>query len=252
MVSATQDQEIHATTIRNQTVARIVGSRIPISPTVDAVLERFSDEARKAVHLAAEEAKKLGHGHIGTEHLLLGLAADRESAASRALSAVGASLALCREKVVEALASRPSEPTGSGKELPFTDRASRALERASKLSVRMNSEEVMSQHVLLSVLDVEGTAGQVLRGLGADPSAVKEALEASSTSVGSPLPPVNPVDEPSAREPGVVPTCGICGSALPGSLAHAVVTVGSGESAIPVDVFYCGACGTAIGGSPAG
>lgn len=214
------------------------------------VLERFSDEARTAVRLAGEEAQRLGHGHLGTEHLLLGLAANQGTKAADALTAVGASLALCREKVVEALASRPSSPGLAGREPAYTDRANRALERASKLSLRMNREEVASEHVLLSVLDVEGTAGQVLRGLGVDPSVVKQAL-ASSPGEGPPSPPHDdPQAETKPREAAATPTCGICGSALDGSLEHTVLTAGSGNSTIAVDVLYCAVCGTAVGASP--
>jgi ATP-dependent Clp protease ATP-binding subunit ClpA len=218
---------------------------------LDGVLERFSDEARRAVRLAGEEARLLGHGHVGTEHLLLGLAADQGSAASDALNSVGASLALCREKVVEALASRPASPQAAGKDLPFSDRASRALERASKLSVRMDSESVGSQHVLLSVLDVEGTAGQVLRGLGVDPSTVKRVLAASAVAAPPASPPDMPETEPTTREPRAIPCCGMCGSSLDTSLQHTVLTIGSGDSPTTVDVLYCAACGTALGASPA-
>ena len=56
------------------------------------VLELFSDAARRLVVLAEEEARRLGHGHIGTEHLLLGIMADEESEAARALVAAGATL----------------------------------------------------------------------------------------------------------------------------------------------------------------
>jgi ATP-dependent Clp protease ATP-binding subunit ClpC len=122
---------------------------------------------------------KLGHGHVGTEHLLLGLLIQAGSAAAEALHASGVSLAPGREKVIEALASRATAPApGAGDQVPLTDRASRALDRATRLSLRMGSEVVGSDHVLLSVLDVEGTAGQVLRGLSVDPSVVREALMA--------------------------------------------------------------------------
>jgi ATP-dependent Clp protease ATP-binding subunit ClpA len=171
---------------------------------------------------------------------------------------VGASLALCREKVVEALASRPSAPPDPGKELPFTDRASRALERASKVSLRMSSEEVSAGHVLLSVLDIEGTAGQVLRGLGVDPATVRQQLASASSSAGASHNPsvaavaaVTAEREPDTHRRVAAPICGACGAPLPRSLDHVVLTVGSDDSVARVDVFYCTVCGTAMGAMPA-
>lgn len=208
------------------------------------------------MQVAREEAARLGHGRIGTEHLLLGLVGDRGTAASEALAAAGVSLASCREKVIEALASRTSSATAVGKELPFTDRASRALDRAGKLSLRMRSEEVGPAHLLLSVLDVEGTAGQVLRGLGVDPASVRQTLSSDASS-SEPAPDLSAAAVTPAvakqernshrRAPG--PMCGTCGSPLNDSLDHIVVEIGPDDSREQVDVLYCTVCGTAIGTS---
>lgn len=203
------------------------------------MLERFGDEARRSVELAIEEARRLGHGHVGTEHLLLGLLAERRTAAARALTAGGATLALAREKVVEALASRSRDrPPSSSDQLPFTDRATRTLERASRLSARLGREDVRTEDVLLSLLDVEGTAGQVLRGMSVDIATVRRALELSD-----PIPAVEP--EPEPQEPPPVsengPICGICGAGLETSLARREMRNAA------VTVVYCRVCGTAIG-----
>jgi ATP-dependent Clp protease ATP-binding subunit ClpA len=208
------------------------------------MLERFSEEASRAVSLAGDEARGLGHAHIGTEHLLLGLVAERGSVASDVLIAAGASLTLCREKVVEALASRTTSRPAAAGDLPFSDRAARALDRASRLSLRMGSEAVHPNHVLLSVLDVEGTAGQVLRGLFIDPQAVRQALLSRSPS----SPPSNVRNITAVAAPNTAaPLCGACGSSLERSLDLMETTVGSGASARQVNIFYCGVCGTAIG-----
>jgi ATP-dependent Clp protease ATP-binding subunit ClpA len=230
------------------------------------VLERFSEETLRAVGLAREEAVRLGHSRIGTEHLLLGLVADRGTAASDALATAGVTLAACREKVIEALASRASPPATGGENLPYTDRASRALERAGRLSLRVSSEEVGSGHLLVSVLDVEGTAGQVLRGLGVDPESVRQALSSAASSSSEPsndrsLGPIvvsrtetaetagtaGTAEEKGGTPRRVTPVCGTCGARLDSSLDHMVVKVGSGDSAARVDIVYCGVCGTAIG-----
>ncbi len=218
------------------------------------MFERFSREAKRAVSQAGEEAQRLGHRHIGTEHLLLGLLAVSGTAASDALVAAGASLVPAREKVVEALASRtPSTAAGAGGDLPFTDRAARTLDRSGRLSLRMGSEEVRGEHILLSVLDVEGTAGQVLRGLGVDPEAVRRALTAQATEHEQATEPERygepePLTEAHPGVPG--PLCASCGSSLSRSLERMTLPVGAGPSAPQVDVYYCTVCGTAIGAAP--
>jgi ATP-dependent Clp protease ATP-binding subunit ClpC len=218
------------------------------------MLERLGQEARTAVSLASDEAYRFGHPYVGTEHLLLGLLAEGDTAASEALVAAGASFVSVRQKVVEALASRTTEsPPSQSQDLAFTNRASRALDRAAKLSLRMGSDQVEPEHILLSVLDVEGTAGQVLRGLWIDPDAVREAL----ASLASTPPPSDerraqaraaPVSqhEPAAGARASEPVCGTCRSPLTASLARVTLPVGSGESKVQAEVFYCTVCGTAL------
>jgi ATP-dependent Clp protease ATP-binding subunit ClpA len=201
------------------------------------VLERFSNAARQAVASAEQEARRLGHGHIGTEHLLLGILAGGEDSAARALVAAGATLDGSRDKVAEAVSA---EGTGTVGDLQFTDRAKRTLERASRLSLRRHDEHVETEHVLLSLLDVEGTAGQVLRGLGVDLVRVRAAL-------------ASPPDDGDTRAAhGASPQCAVCGSALDTALAHRVVT-SHGESRHRQDfvVVYCSNCGSAIGATTA-
>lgn len=218
------------------------------------MLDRFGTEARQAVSLAGDEARRLGHGHIGTEHLLLGLIGRTGTTASQALVGAGASLVPAREKVVEALANRtPRAPVGPAEDLPYTDRAARTLDRAGKLSLRTGSEQVLCEHILLSVLDVEGTAGQVLRGLGVDPESVRKALRSQV-----PVPP-QPEEEPEEEERaspeerlgspprGPGPLCGSCGASLIGHLDRMAVRLGGAEAGGEVDLYYCTVCGTTVG-----
>ena len=191
---------------------------------------------------AQGEAQGLGHPHVGTEHLLLGLLSEPGTTASDALVSSGATLVSAREKVVEALASRTTRlPAAPTHDLPFSDRASRALDRAGRFSLRAGSDYIQSEHLLLGVLDVEGTAGQVLRGLAVDPDAVRQALAAPRLTFSSPKP------HPPARSEATGPLCPTCGSSLVSSLNRWSLAAGKGESATEVDVFYCSACGAALG-----
>ena len=219
------------------------------------LLERFGAGARRALELSEQEARGLGHGHVGTEHLLLGILAEGESPAASALVAAGASLSGCRELTAEAVGARGAS-TGSQRlgELPLTERANRSLERAARLALRRRDPEVEPTHILLSVLDVEGRAGQVLRGLGVDMGALRrsldssgEAADAGETAHATAEAPVA-TKERSRRQAVVKPVCPECGGALDENLAHATV---ESKDSVRFVVAYCGACGAAISANPA-
>ena len=197
------------------------------------MLERFSSGARRIVGLAEDEARRLGHGHVGTEHVLLGMLAAGEGVGARALVASGTTLEGARQKVADAV---PVEERGVGAgELQMTDRARRVLERASRLSLRQHADEVDSEHLLLSLLDVEGTAGQVLRGLGIEPARLRATVEAG----------------PGEAAERAAPRCAACGAALERALAHRILTSrdGSGEPR-ELLVAYCSTCGSGLGITP--
>lgn len=202
--------------------------------TVPAVLERFGSDARAIVDLAEDEARRLGHGHVGTEHLLLGMLAAGESTAARALLASGATLEGARQVVAEAV---PVDAGGiAGGKLQLTDRARRVVERAARLALRQHDDQVDSEHVLLSLLDVEGTAGQVLRGLGIDLAWLRAAVES--------------MPERGLAAEGASPRCAECGAPLETTLAHRVLA-SRGEAGQPREllVAYCSGCGSALAAS---
>jgi ATP-dependent Clp protease ATP-binding subunit ClpC len=212
------------------------------------VFERYSDPARQAVELAEVEARRLGHGHLGTEHLLLGIVAEGDSPAAQALMASGATLQGCRELVAEVVGEQ--HPVSASEDLRFTDRATRVMERAARLARRRRDPHVEVAHLVLSVLDVEGRAGQVLRGLGVDLVALARAVEPGA---GGGAVAVAATASPAVAPATVVgPRCGHCEAALEGTLTYRVI-----PAAIPggpirrFAVAYCGACGTAVGTQPA-
>ena len=210
------------------------------------MFERYSDQARQAVELADVEARRLGHGHLGTEHLLLGLVAEGHSPAAQALMASGATLQGCRELVAEVVGEQ--HPIGASDDLSFTDRATRTMERASRLARRRRDPHVEPAHLLLSVLDVEGRAGQVLRGLGVDLVALARAVEpgAGKAAVATAASPVVP---PVAA---VGPRCGHCEALLEGTLTYRIIPAAvAGGPVRRFAVAYCGTCGTAVGTQPA-
>jgi hypothetical protein len=170
-------------------------------------LRGFDAAARRAVARAEVEARELGHDHLGTEHLLLGLLTSQSSTA-RVLTNAGVTLTAARHKVSEAVGAPPDAPPPAGP-LPRTPRVERALGRSIRFAHARGSDLVGSQHVLLGVLDVEGTAGQVLRGLGLDVDRLRMTLDRL------PVTPPGAVDAPDTVDaPDAVDTPDASGAAV--------------------------------------
>jgi ATP-dependent Clp protease ATP-binding subunit ClpA len=138
------------------------------------VFERFTDRARRVVVLAQEEARRLNHNYIGTEHLLLGLVHQRDAAAARALESLGISLQSVREQVEEFVGRGQIPPAGH---VPFTPRGKKVLELSLREALRLGHNYIGTEHVLLGLLrEGEGMAAQLLTRLGAGLDDVREAV----------------------------------------------------------------------------
>src|SRR5580693_8842636 len=91
------------------------------------MFERFTNRARHSIVLAQEEARRLQHNYIGTEHVLLGLLGEPEGIAGQALERFGISLTSAREQVESKVGRGKSTVAGH---IPFTPRAKKCLELA--------------------------------------------------------------------------------------------------------------------------
>ena len=130
------------------------------------MFERFSDRARRVLVLAQEEARLLGHGFIGTEHLLLGLIHEGEGPAAQALESSGISLESVRTKLGELAGSAELGSEGAP---PFSPAAKKVLELALREALQLGHNSIGTGHLFLGVLrEDEGVATQALRALGAD------------------------------------------------------------------------------------
>jgi ATP-dependent Clp protease ATP-binding subunit ClpA len=221
------------------------------------VYDSFSEPARQVMALAETEARTLGHAHLGTEHLLLALMMDEGGRVARDLARAGATLHPARAKVAEAVGRNSADPGGvrpgdaGGAALPLTPRASRALERASRFCFQRRHGQVQPVHILLGVLDVEGTAGQVLRGLGVDVGQLHDLVESDEPELSEPARVTIQVP-PAAGAERRAPRCQSCGVGLEAVLAHRVLTARD-PAGVPRAflVSYCSACGAALGAAPA-
>jgi ATP-dependent Clp protease ATP-binding subunit ClpA len=138
------------------------------------MFERFTDRARRVVVLAQEEARLLNHNYIGTEHLLLGLAHERQGVAAKALESLGIRLEALRSQVEEIIGQGQRAPTGH---IPFTPRAKKVLELSLHEAKQLGHNYIGTEHLLLGLIrEGEGVAAQVLVKLGADVSRVRQQV----------------------------------------------------------------------------
>jgi ATP-dependent Clp protease ATP-binding subunit ClpC len=138
------------------------------------MFERFTDRARRVVVLAQEESRLLSHNYIGTEHLLLGLLAERQGVAARALESLNVTLDAAREQVTEIIGPGQQKPHGH---IPFTPRAKKILELSLREALNMGSEVIDTEHLLLGLVDEgDGVGAQILQRLGATAQTVREAV----------------------------------------------------------------------------
>ena len=133
------------------------------------MFERFTDRARRAMTLANQEAQRLGHDHIGTEHLLLGLVKEGSGMAAVVLQEYRVDLGKLRQQA-EQLAHPPSHPSSrapANKPIVHSDRYRRVIDFAVEESSNLSNNYVGTEHLLLGLLHLrDGTAAKVLAGLG--------------------------------------------------------------------------------------
>ena len=180
------------------------------------MFERFTQDARRTVTQAQEEARGMHCRHIGTEHLLLGLLAQDGTPAQRvlaehgltheaaaaavagylgpddldagALSTLGIDLDAVRESVEAAFgkgaldqpARRRCRDGASSGHIPFTPRAKKVLELALRESLALEHRYIGSGHILLGLLrEGDGLAMKVLHDRGIDPAELRRELTAA-------------------------------------------------------------------------
>ncbi|MBC5815187.1 MAG: pyridoxamine 5'-phosphate oxidase [Candidatus Eremiobacteraeota bacterium] len=139
------------------------------------ISEPFSESARHSIVMAQEEAKRLGDQDIHTCHLLLGILAESNSAAARALQAFGVTLDAAR-----AQAEKHSRGPGPAAEAGFSDRSKRIIESAFGEARMLNHNHISAEHLTLSLLKKnDGSAAAILTALGADRDAIRAGIIAS-------------------------------------------------------------------------
>ncbi len=137
--------------------------------------ERFTERARKVMHLANQEAQRFNHEYIGTEHVLLGLVKEGSGVAANVLKNLDVDLRKIRLEVERIVQSGPEMVT-MGK-LPQTPRAKKVIDYAIEEARNLNHNYVGTEHLLLGLLrEQEGVAAQVLMNLGLKLEEVREEV----------------------------------------------------------------------------
>ncbi|PCI39149.1 MAG: NDP-hexose 4-ketoreductase [Elusimicrobia bacterium] len=151
---------------------------------------RFTERAQRVILIAQEEAKRLNHDYVGTEHILLGLIALGEGVAAQVLANLGVDLRRVRSEI-EKIVGTGDNVMLLG-EIPFTPRAKKVLEYAVEEAQHMGHSYVGTEHLLLGLIrEEEGVAARVLENLGLRLDVVREEVlnllgEGQSPQVGGP------------------------------------------------------------------
>ncbi len=148
--------------------------------------ERFTERARKVLTLAHEEAQRLNHNYIGTEHILLGLVRERGGVAGIVLKREGIELNKVRGAVLQMIQRGDAPVTG---EIGLTPRSKKVIELAVEEARRLGHPYIGTEHLLLGLVhEGEGIASGILRSMGASLPKLRDDV-------------LKILDQPNSKEP---------------------------------------------------
>ena len=149
------------------------------------MFERFTERSRQVVVLAQDEARRLKHNYIGTEHLLLGLLREEEGLAARVLESFDITVEEVRAQVARTVGQGDELRTG---QIPFTPRAKKVLELALREGIELGHNYIGTEHILLGLArENDGVAARILLDLGAGAERIRnEILRMLSGARGEP------------------------------------------------------------------
>ncbi|MGZ8456456.1 MAG: Clp protease N-terminal domain-containing protein, partial [Gemmatirosa sp.] len=133
----------------------------------------FTERVRKVLAMAREEAARLHHEYVGTEHILLGLIREGEGVAAAVRQNLNVDLDEIQQKIEETV-KKGKAAQATGPDLPYTSRAKKVLELAMAEARELNHSYVGTEHLLLGLLREEkGIAAQVLTDTGVNLEAAR-------------------------------------------------------------------------------
>jgi ATP-dependent Clp protease ATP-binding subunit ClpC len=139
---------------------------------------KFSNRVKEVISLSREEALRLGHDYIGTEHLLLGMIREGEGVAVSILKKLGTSLEELREAVERATKGTANHNVKNLANIPLTRQSEKVLKITYLEAKIFKSQLIGTEHLLLSILrDEDNIATQILEKFDVNYEVVKEMLE---------------------------------------------------------------------------
>ena len=138
---------------------------------------QFSPGVKEVIQFSREEAIRLGHSYIGTEHLLLGLIRQGDGKAIRHLKSMGIDMLRLKKAIEDSIKDTTSKTSNIGN-IPLTKQAEKAL-KITYLEAKIFKDDVIrTEHLLLSILrDEDNIASQILNQFGVDYDLFKNAME---------------------------------------------------------------------------
>lgn len=140
---------------------------------------KFSPKVKKIISLSRNEALRLGHDYIGTEHLLLGMLQDNDNLAVRVLDAMDVDFTELKFKIEDTITeNRAEQPAVSGGNVPLNRQAERVLKVTFLEAKNLNSDEIAPEHLMLSILKHgDNIASKVLSEFDINYESYKSELE---------------------------------------------------------------------------
>jgi ATP-dependent Clp protease ATP-binding subunit ClpC len=160
-------------------------------------LQRFTQRARRVLAIAQEEADRLSHNYIGTEHLLLGIVKEEHGIAGRTLRELGAKSERVAEMVERMTGAGRRAPSGK---LDLTPRTKQVIEYGVEEARKLGHSYIGTEHLLLGLIrQGDGVAIDVLRQLGLTPDRIRRetlrAIQQDQPEGNKPGAPIGPKKE---------------------------------------------------------
>ncbi|QEC54019.1 ATP-dependent Clp protease ATP-binding subunit [Anseongella ginsenosidimutans] len=160
---------------------------------------KFSPRVKDVISYSREEALRLGHDYIGTEHLLLGLIREGDGIAIKLIKSLGIDIVRLRKTIEDAVKGTSGATVNLGN-IPLTKQAEKVLKITYLEAKIFKSEIIGTEHLLLSILrDEDNIASQLLNQFGINYEVFKAEVEGNKRGIRSEAP-QSPSDEESFRE----------------------------------------------------
>jgi ATP-dependent Clp protease ATP-binding subunit ClpC len=148
---------------------------------------KFSNRVKEVISLSREEALRLGHDYIGTEHLLLGMIREGEGVAVSILKKLGIPMDELRAAIERAVKGTANHNVKNMANIPLTRQSEKVLKITYLEAKIFKSQLIGTEHLLLSILrDEDNIATQILNKFEVNYDSIKEMLEMQSDSSSSP------------------------------------------------------------------